>query len=567
MVFYRKYRPQKLADLVGQEEISKNLLAQLVGGKISHGYLFWGPRGTGKTSTARIFAKAINCEAYRPATTDYDKKKSGGQKSVDGLRTYGEPCNKCVSCESINEGSSLDLIEIDAASNRGIDEIRDLREKVKLSPVASPFKVYIIDEAHMLTNEAFNALLKTLEEPPAHAVFILATTEYSKLPPTIVSRLQKFNFKRAGLADLKRAVLEVAKGEKIKISEVAAGAIAEASDGSYRDAISILDQLGGGGKIEEADVRAAITVSGWNTLSKLAYNLAQSKLKDAVGSVELMAGEGADFGLFVKQFVLFLEKILMLKIGIDNEADLDPGQLEDLKQLSTLFEFEDLQILIRLMLIADGEMKIYPMPHMPVVLAFCKYVGEVKTGDELGDGSKVSEVSNMEKETGEEVLKGTKVLSASATSSAKALDVKKATVDKKVTNVEREITMETGTKKSQKGVVSLSEVEKNWADFLNRVRLVNAHVVALLRATRPSSCDGDYLTLEVFYRFHKDKLEEPKILRMLDSKMEEVLGKNIRLKFVLADRGATPTPVVNKSNVMDLAGDELEKIAQEIFSK
>lgn len=175
---YRKYRPQSFSEIVDQEHIVKPLLSQLKSGKITHAYLFSGPRGTGKTSTARIFAKAINCEQY-------EKNSSGG---------FGEPCNKCASCLSITEGKNFDVLELDAASNRGIDEIRDLREKVNLAPGSSRYKVYIIDEAHQLTNEAFNALLKTLEEPPSHAVFILATTEAHKIPATIASRTQKYEF-------------------------------------------------------------------------------------------------------------------------------------------------------------------------------------------------------------------------------------------------------------------------------------------------------------------------------------------------------------------------------------
>src|SRR3990172_10193106 len=223
-VFYLKYRPQKFSDIVGQEHTVKTLLSQLEAGKIGHGYLFAGPRGTGKTSTARIFAKAVNCQKYT-------KPK------------FGEPCNKCKSCMAVFTGSHLDLIEIDAASNRLIEDVRDLREKIKLSPVSSRFKVYIIDEAHMLTREAFNALLKTLEEPPKHAIFILATTEPSKLPSTIISRVQRFNFQRAKDEELAMALRKIIKEEGIKIDDEAIFAIAKAADGSFRDAVSFLDQL------------------------------------------------------------------------------------------------------------------------------------------------------------------------------------------------------------------------------------------------------------------------------------------------------------------------------------
>src|SRR3990167_7268759 len=211
MVLYRKYRPQSFSDLIGQNHIKEALLSSLKNGKISHAYLFSGPRGTGKTSTARIFAKSVNCQK-----TKIQDPKSQIQ--------FGEPCNKCDSCLAITEGSHLDVLEIDAASNRGIDEIRDLREKIKLSPIGGRFKVYIIDEVHMLTAEAFNALLKTLEEPPAHAIFILCTTELGKLPPTVISRLQKFHFERAASDDLVKVLEKIAKSENVKVKEEAAAA-------------------------------------------------------------------------------------------------------------------------------------------------------------------------------------------------------------------------------------------------------------------------------------------------------------------------------------------------------
>ncbi|KKR77924.1 MAG: polymerase III, subunit gamma and tau protein [Candidatus Curtissbacteria bacterium GW2011_GWA1_40_9] len=539
MVFYRKYRPQKLADLIGQEEISKTLLAQLQGGKVGHGYLFWGPKGTGKTSTARIMAKAVNCEVYW---------RSGHGKSDVREEKFGEPCNKCASCVAVSDGSFIDLIEIDAASNRGIDEVRDLREKVKLAPAMGGFKVYVIDEVHMLTNEAFNALLKTLEEPPKHVIFILATTEYSKVPPTIVSRLMKFNFRRAGRESLVNAISKIAKAEKIKISDDALLAIADAADGSYRDAVSILDQV----SVTQAEVRREnvmrlVRLGGWDRVAKLVELVAEGRLKEAVLFVDEFGELGLDVSSFIRQVVLMLEKLLHIKIGV-SEADLDLSgvDIEIARGLERKFSLADLQKLIRLLVIAEGEIKWYPLAHIPVVLAICKF---------CDDTTPV-----------ETVELGKSVVSLKLAEPARSIDrAGESKTDKGKRSGERENIKTLKQSKGKRGTTG--EVEKSWGEFLNRVRPVNAHVFALLRATRPASYDGEHVTLEVFYRFHKDKLEEPKIIKMLDAHMAKTLGRKVRLKFTLAERGSRPTATVARSNVIETAGRDLEKIAQEIFSK
>ncbi len=246
---YRQWRPKDFEGLIGQEHVGVTLKNAIVSGRISHAYLFTGPRGTGKTSTAKVLAKALNCE-------------TGPTEN---------PCNICRSCEMVNDGSAMDVYEIDAASNRGIDEIRDLRENVKFSPAQSRYKIYIIDEVHMLTNEAFNALLKTLEEPPAHVVFVLATTEPHKIPATILSRCQRYDFRRVGLRELSDHLAHIARESGITTTPEALRLIALQADGGVRDAVSILDQcsvLGDDG-VTETEVRELLGLVGQEAVYSL----------------------------------------------------------------------------------------------------------------------------------------------------------------------------------------------------------------------------------------------------------------------------------------------------------
>lgn len=296
VALYRKWRPQGFDSLVGQEAVRTALTNALETGRIAHAYLFAGPRGTGKTSTAKILAKAVNCE-HGPTPN---------------------PCNKCQNCVRINDGTSMDVFEIDAASNRGIDEIRDLREKVAFAPVNGRYKVYIIDEVHMLTTEAFNALLKTLEEPPPHVIFILATTEPHKIPATIHSRCQRFDFKRVTDSDIVKRLREVADGSGIAADEDALQLIAVQADGGMRDALSLLDQCGVmAERVSAETVRSVLGIVGREALRELVKAVGEGNVPKALALLESLLAGGKDVKQIITELAEYLRAVLLYKASPD----------------------------------------------------------------------------------------------------------------------------------------------------------------------------------------------------------------------------------------------------------
>jgi DNA polymerase-3 subunit gamma/tau len=299
MSFYRKYRPQNFDSFVGQEHIKETLVNALKLDRVSHAYLFAGPRGTGKTSTARILAKAVNCTNLKDAT----------------------PCEQCEICTDINDGRLIDVIEIDAASNRGIDEMRDLKEKINFAPTRAKNKVYIIDEVHMLTKEAFNALLKTLEEPPTHTYFILATTEVHKIPETILSRCQRFDFKRISDSVIADRLKFIADSEKIETEQTALDVIAHVSQGGMRDAIGLMEQLTHENKLTYEHVSSALGLSGFASIEKLFGFLTRKETGLALTEIHNLYSEGHDLTQFNKSFLEFLRKKMLSSVDDGKTAD------------------------------------------------------------------------------------------------------------------------------------------------------------------------------------------------------------------------------------------------------
>ncbi|NLE75812.1 MAG: DNA polymerase III subunit gamma/tau, partial [Chloroflexi bacterium] len=352
LALYRKYRPQTFDDVVGQGHITRTLRNALSDGRIVHAYLFSGPRGTGKTSTARLLAKAVNCLDDDPAK---------------------RPCNRCAMCQAINEGRSLDLIEIDAASNRGIDEIREIREKVNFRPNEARYKVYVVDEVHMLTEHAFNALLKTLEEPPPHAIFVLATTDPQKVPATVASRCQRFDFWRIAPEDMVRHMGHIAQQEGIEVEPAALEIIVRQATGSARDAVSLLDQLVsfGGQRIALADVEAVVGAVPATRLAELADALLARDLPTCLRLVNQAAYAGVELGQFTKALVEYLRGLLLLRVGDETTGLLNrpAEEVERMREQAGRTTGRELLRLMRLFQAAALELRDELLPQIPVEMA------------------------------------------------------------------------------------------------------------------------------------------------------------------------------------------------------
>lgn len=486
MVFYRRYRPQKIDEL-DSSEVRERLISFLTKKSSIHALLFTGPKGLGKTSAARIVAKVINCERLEQKSKVPDLgKRRGADKNQ---KSKFEPCNKCAQCTSITQGTNIDVLEIDGASNRGIDEIRDLREKVKLSPAGARKKIYIIDEVHMLTTEAFNALLKTLEEPPSHVVFILCTTEPHKVPATIVSRCFQIIFKKATMEELIRSFQRIVKQEKISIDKDALLAISRLSDGSFRDGVKILEEIHsavGNKKISKETVEKRFQISNLSAYtSELLKLLIEKDAKKSLELVSKMSEQGVDMEFFLEQLILRIHELLLINIGIIKE--------EREKSALTLDEIKELnELLVR----ASSQLKFSVLPQMPLEMAIIEWCLEGRDNAESADQGQNRSY---------------------AASKAITSDVVKRQAIQASTMP---------PKGNQAGILS---------NLISAVKNKNHSIAGILRGCDLKNFDGEKLEIETKFKFHKEKLEDAKVRDLIEKVMKEITGKQVKMSVMLGE--------------------------------
>ena len=496
-MYFLKYRPQTIAEL-DLEDIRQQLSRILAQKEIPQTLLFAGPKGAGKTSAARILAKAVNCP------------------QPQGI----EPCNHCSLCLEITRGASLDVLEIDAASHRGIDDIRQLRERVGLAPTKGKYKIYIIDEVHMLTKEAFNALLKTLEEPPAHVIFVLCTTNPEKIIPTVLSRLIRIDFRRGRPDEIRRSLTKVIKGEKLVIDAKVIKTIIDLANGSFRDGQKILEKLvlALGKKIDWSEAEGIL--GRWQTRRPLALLsfLAQGEIKPALAAVEELTQEGVDFVDYLRQLLELLRQLILIKTGVTKED-------QELVELSRQYSLTDLTHLSRLFSQAVLESKASLLPQLPLQLAMINFLG--------------NKIGNKKETVGQLEEKGGK------------------------TGIVQDKTQVSGKTKKD-----LGWIRDHWQTLLRVVKPLNHSVAAFLRAARPKQLVGDKLILEVFYPFHKEKLEEEKNKRIVEAGLSRVSGLSLKIQCVLAKKEPQEGEKArdqSNSGAKSYEEEELYRLAKEIF--
>lgn len=560
LIFARKFRPQTFEEIVGQETITTTLKNAIRQERVPQSFLFSGPRGVGKTSTARILAKALNC-------------KDGPTET---------PCGKCVSCKEIEQGNSMDVLEIDGASNRGIEEIRTLRENVKYKPSAGHFKIYIIDEVHSLTGDAFNALLKTLEEPPAHVKFIFATTESHKVPLTILSRCQRFQFKRIPVPEAVEKLEKIAQKEKLKYEKNALFLIAKATEGALRDAESLLDQLASfsAGKIKEEDVLTLLGLASDDVYLSVLDSIRAKKGDEIFSLVKKLYEDGSDLAQFAKGLLEVFRHLLILKTASKAEKLIDASAEMTAQLKKKAANFSQAELLLALSILQNLQYQLrrpVASPKLLLETALLKlvYLDGLRSVEELVQKGSTAQGNTEVPAPGFE--------KKNQKASSQPLIIKSADFSppSKSDGLSREERNGAGAVSSKKESVpqnspaplspseaafSLNDVERVWPQVIEYVKAKRMSTSLFLAESEPVEVDGGIIVLGLpsEFRFHKETLEKDSNKQVVEEALTQILGKRVRAQFVVTEREGTtqdaPRPAVpeKKDAVPDIVSKALE---------
>ena len=560
LAFYQKYRPKTFSDLIGEDHIRATLVEAVKSDSLSHAYLLCGPRGTGKTSTARLLAKTFNCE------TLLSDKRAGKEVS-------GEPCNKCQSCLDVSAGRAVDVIEIDAASHTKVDEIREVIDQANFVPTRSYRKVYIIDEVHMLSNSSFNALLKTLEEPPAHVIFILATTEVHKLPATILSRTQRFDFRRVTKEDIVINLKNIAKNEKIEIDDDSLEMIALSAEGGHRDAIGLLEQVASfSSKITKDTVEDILGIAKSEEVFGFVGAIFNEIPEEGLKIAHRLFSGGANMTQFNKGIIECLRKILLVKMSGQALFDDTAENIEKSKKLAEQIDERRLVFIIEIFIKAGQLLKDISLPVLPIEMAVvesCVHDSTTNSKFEIRNSKQIPN-SKTQNQNDQKININTDSLPKAQNDNKEIPEEKKAAdavVPEKVAhkddNIEKkdvavnkiEISPVASEEKETATIAVFQMTDDLWERVIDEAKKENSTLAALLRDAKPLEVSGNKVKLGVRFAFHKDRISEPANLSFLENIFSEIVGQ----KCIIGCE-------VSKPKKKSGEGEDLVKAAEEIFS-